>query len=79
MHLILIWGRSSTIIRQRVLPNVELGDDVWIWEGSIVYEVLYSILEEEAIVNFTTKFFMEVAIFIEVSSMRHRIRNKCGV
>ena len=67
------------IIRQRVLPNVELGDDVWIWEGSIVYEVLYSILEEEAIVSFTTRFFMEVAIFIEVSSMRHRIRNKCGV
>ena len=67
------------IIRQRVLPNVELGDDVWIWEGSIVYEVLYSMLEEEAIVSFTTRFFMEVAIFIEVSSMRHRIRNKCGV
>ena len=67
------------IIKQRVLPNVELGDDVWIWEGSIVYEVLYSMLEEEAIVSFTTRFFMEVAIFIEVSSMRHRIRNKCGV
>ena len=67
------------IIRQRVLPNVELGDDVWIWEGSIVYEVLYSMLEEEAIVSFTTRFFMEVAMFIEVSSMRHRIRNKCGV
>ena len=67
------------IIRQRVLPNVELGDDVWILEGSIVYEVLYSMLEEEAIVSFTTRFFMEVAIFIEVSSMRHRIRNKCGV
>ena len=67
------------IIRQRVLPNVELGDDVWIWEGSIVYEVLYSMLEEEAIVSFTTRFFMEMAIFIEVSSMRHRIRNKCGV
>ena len=67
------------IIRQRILPNVGLGDDVWIWEGSIVYEVLYSMLEEEAIVSFTTRFFMEVAIFIEVSSMRHRIRNKCGV
>ena len=67
------------IIRQRVLPNVELGDDVWIWEGSIVYKVLYSMLKEEAIVSFTTRFFMEVAIFIEVSSMRHRIRNKCGV
>ena len=32
------------ITRQRILPNVGLGDDVWIWEGSIVYKVLYFML-----------------------------------
>ena len=35
------------IIRQRVLPNARLGDDIGIWEGSIVYEVLYFMFEVE--------------------------------
>ena len=33
------------IIRQRVLPNARLGNNVGIWEGSIVYEVLYLCLK----------------------------------
>ena len=44
------------IIRQRVFPNVGHGDGVWIWESSIVYEVLYLIFVVEAIVDFTAKF-----------------------
>ena len=67
------------IIRQRVFPNVGLGDGVWIWESSIVYEVLYLIFVVEAIVDFTAKFLMEVAIFIEVPSGRYRIRHRCRV
>ena len=67
------------IIRQRVLPNVGLGDDVWIWEGSIVYKVLCFMFKEEAIVGFVTKFLMEVAILIKISSRRYRIRHGCGV
>ena len=35
------------IIRQRVLPNARLGDDIGILEGSIVYEVLYFMFEVE--------------------------------
>ena len=41
------------IIRQRVFPNVRLGDGVWIWESSIVYKVLYFMFVVEAIVDFT--------------------------
>ena len=65
--------------RVRVLPNVRLGDDVRIWEGSIVYEVLNLVLEEETIVSFMARFLVEVAIFIEVPSGRHEIGHKCGI
>ena len=65
--------------RVRVLPNVRLGDDVRIWEGSIVYEVLNLVLEEETIVSFMARFLVEVAIFIEVPSGRYGIRHRCGI
>ena len=67
------------IIRQRVLPNARLGDDIGIWEGSIVYEVLYFMFEAEAIVGFMAKFLMEVTILIKVPSRRYRIRHRCGI
>ena len=67
------------IIRQRVLPNSRLSDDVGIWESSIVYEVLYLVFEEEAIVDLMAKFLVEVAIFIEVPSRRYGARYGCGV
>ena len=67
------------IIRQRVLPNSRLSDDVGIWESSIVYEVLYLVFEEEAIVDLMAKFLVEVAIFIEVPSRRYGVRDGGGV
>ena len=67
------------IIGLRVLPNVGLGDDVWVWEGSIVYEVLYFMFKVEAIVIFMSMFLMEVAIFIEVPSRKYKIGHKCGI
>ena len=67
------------IIKQRILPNVGLGDDVWIWEDSIVYEVLYFMLEVEVIVGLIAKFLIEVTIFIEVPSGRYEIRLGCRV
>ena len=36
------------IIRQRVLPYARHGNDIGIWEGSIVYEVLYFMFEVKA-------------------------------
>ena len=45
------------IIRQGVLPNVRLDDDVGIWENSIVYEVLYFVLKAETIVGFMPDFW----------------------
>ena len=66
-------------IKQRVLPNVRLGDNVLIWKGSIVYRVLSLMLEVETIVGFMARFLMEVAIFIEVPSRRYRIRHRCRV
>lgn len=36
-------------------------------------------LEEETIVCFIARFLMKVEIFIEVPSMRYRIRHRCGV
>ena len=64
---------------QRVLSNIGLGNDVGIWEGSIVYEVLYLVFEAEAVIDFVTRFFVVVAIFIEVPSGRYGIRHGCGV
>ena len=67
------------VIEKRVLPNIGLGDDVGIWEGSIIYEVLYLMFEEEAIVCFMAGFLVVVVIFIEVPSGRYGIRHGCGV
>ena len=54
------------------LPNVRLGDDVGIWESSIVYEV-------ETIVGFMAGFLVELVIFIEVPSERYKIGYRCGI
>ena len=67
------------ITRKRVHPNARLSDDVGIWEGSIVYEVLYLVFEAEAIVNFMAGFLMQVTILIEVPRKRYRIRHRCGI
>ena len=64
---------------QRVLSNIGLGNDVGIWEGSIVYEVLYLVFEAEAVIDFVTRFFVVVAIFIDFLSGRYKIRHGCGV
>ena len=66
------------IIRQRVLPYPRLSDDTRIWEGSIVYEILYFVFEVEANVGFKAGFLVVVTILIEVLSRRHRIRHRCG-
>ena len=39
------------VIRVRIFSNVGFGDDVRIWEGSIVYEVLYLMFEAESIIS----------------------------
>ena len=67
------------IIRQRVLLNTRLSDDVGIWESSIIYEILYFMSKAEAIVGFMAGFLVEVAIFIEVPNMRYEVRHGCGI
>ena len=67
------------IIKQRVLLNTRLSDDVGIWESSIFYEVLYLVFEAEAIVGFMARFLMEVTIIIKVPSRRYGIRHGCGI
>ena len=67
------------VIEQRVLSNIGFGDNVGIWEGSIVYEVLYLVFEAEAIVSFVVGFIVLVTIFIEVPSGRYEIRLGCRV
>ena len=66
-------------IRQGVLPNSKLGDDIGIWEGSSVYEVLYFVFEVEAIVGFMAGFLVEVTILIVVPCRRYGIRHRCGI
>ena len=44
------------IIGWGFLPNVKLGDDIWIWESSIIYQVLYLMLKAKAIVGLMAKF-----------------------
>ena len=61
------------VIEQRTLSNIRFGDDVGIWEGSIVFEVLYLMFKVKAIVGFVVGFLVVVAIFIEVSSGRYRL------
>ena len=67
------------VIGQKVLSNVGSGHDVGIWEGSIVYEVLYLVFEVKAIVNFVARFLVEVEIFTEIPRGRYEIRHSCGV
>ena len=67
------------VIKQRVLSNVRFGNDDGIWEGSIVYKVLYLVFEAKAIVGFVVGFLVVLAIFIEVPSGRYRIRHGCKV
>ena len=67
------------IIKQRVLPDVGHGDDIGIWEGSSVYEVLYFMFEVEAIIGLMAKFMVKVTIFIKVPSKRHMISYMCGI
>ena len=67
------------VIKQRVLSNVGFGNDVGIWEGSIVYKVLYLVFEVKVIVSFVARFLVVVAIFIEVPRGRYGIRHGCGV
>ena len=62
------------IIGQRILLNVGLSDDVGM-ESPIVYQILYLMFEVKAIVGLMARFLMEVTIFIDVPSMRHRIRH----
>ena len=66
------------IIRKRVHPNARLSDDIGIWQGFIVYEVLYLVFEVEA-TGFMGKFLMEVIILIEVPSRWYEIRHRCGI
>ena len=66
-------------IGQRVLFNVGFGDNVWIQESSIVYEVLYFVFEVEAIIGLVAGFLVVVAIFIKVPSGRYGIRHGCRV
>ena len=67
------------VIEQKVLSNVGFGDDVGVWEGSVVYEVLCLVFKAEEIVVFVAEFLVVVAIFIEVPRGRYEIRHGCGV
>ena len=67
------------VIGQRVLSNVGFGNYVRIWESSIVYKVLYLMLEVKAIVSFMAKFLVVVVIFIKIPRGRYGIRHGCGV
>ena len=58
------------VIGQRVLSNVGFGNDVGIWEGSIFYEVLYTMFEVKAIISFVARFLVVVTIFIEIPKGR---------
>ena len=67
------------VIGHRVLSNFRFGDNVRIWEGSIIYKVLYLMFEAEATVNFVAELLVVVAIFIEVPYGRYGIRHGCRV
>ena len=67
------------VIEQGVLSYVGFSDDVGIWEGSIVYKVLYLVFETEAIIGFMAEFLVVVAIFIEVPRGRYEISHGCRV
>ena len=67
------------VIGQGVLPNARLSDDFGIWEGSIVFKVLYLVLEAKTIFDFMAGLLLEVAIFIGVPSGRYGIGHRCGI
>ena len=58
------------IIRQRILPNVGLDDDVWVWESLVVYQILYLMLKAKVVVGLMARILMKVTIFIKVPSGR---------
>ena len=66
------------VIGQKFLSNVGFGDDVGVWEGFVVYEVMCHVFEVEEIVGFVAGFLVVVAIFIEVPRGRYEIRHGCG-
>ena len=45
------------VIGQRIPSNVGFSDNIRIWEGSIVYEVLYLMFEPEAIIGLWPDFW----------------------
>ena len=67
------------VIGQRVPSNGGFGNDVGIWEGSIVYEVLYLMFKVVAIVGSIVEFLVVMAILIEVPSGGYGIRHGCRV
>ena len=67
------------VIGHRVLSNFRFGDNVRIWEGSIIYKVLYLMFEAEAIIDFVAELLVVVAIFIKVPYGRYGIRHGCRV
>ena len=58
------------VIGEKVLSNARFGNDVGIWEGSIFYEVLYTMFEVKAIISFVARFLVVVTIFIEIPTGR---------
>ena len=64
---------------KRFFSNVGFDDNVGIWEGSIIYKVMYFVFEVEEIFGFVARFLVVVAIFIEVPSGRYGIRHGCRV
>ena len=67
------------IIGQRILPNVGLDDDVWVWESLVVYQILYLMLKAKVVVGLMARIMMKVTIFIKVPSGRHKIRHWSGI
>ena len=67
------------IVKQRVLPNARLGDDIGIWEGSVVYVVLYFMFKAKAIIDFMAGILVEVTRLIVVPCRRYEIRHRCGI
>ena len=67
------------IVKQRVLPNARLGDDIGIWEGSVVYVVLYFMFKAKAIIGFMVGILVEVTRLIVVPCRRYEIRHRCRI
>ena len=67
------------IVKQRVLPNARLGDDIGIWEGFVVYVVLYFMFKAKAIIGFMAGILVEVTRLIVVPCKRYEIRHRCRI